>query len=139
MTGCPVHELRARLRDADLRPTLQRIALGWLLFGRGARHITAEALHDEATAARVPVSLATVYNTLRQFCDAGLLTEVGVSGSKTYFDTNTGPHHHFMLEDERTLIDFPEDGITVNGLPEPPAGMEISRVELVVKLRRTRQ
>lgn len=139
MTGCPVHELRARLRDADLRPTLQRIALGWLLFGRGARHITAEALHDEATAARVPVSLATVYNTLRQFCDAGLLSEIGVAGSKTYFDTNMTPHHHFMLEDERTLIDFPEEGVTVSGLPAPPEGMEISRVELVVKLRKRRQ
>lgn len=139
MTGCPVHELRTRLRDADLRPTLQRIALGWLLFGRGPRHITAEALHDEATAARVPVSLATVYNTLRQFCDAGLLTETSLSGAKTYFDTNTAPHHHFMIEDERVLIDFPDEGIAVSGLPEPPEGMEISRVELVVKLRKRRQ
>lgn len=136
MAGCPIHELRTRLRDADLRPTLQRIALGWLLFGRGARHITAETLHEEATTARVPVSLATVYNTLRQFCDAGLLTEIGVSGSKTYFDTNVTPHHHFMLEDDRTLIDIAASGVSVSGLPEPPEGHEIDRVELVVRLRK---
>jgi len=136
MVGCPVHELRERLRAADLRPTLQRIALGWLLFGRGNRHVTAEVLHQEATAARVPVSLATVYNTLRQFSDAGLLTEIGVDGSRTFFDTNTSRHHHFLLEDEQMLIDIPEGRITVAGLPEPPEGMEITRVDLVVRVKR---
>ncbi len=136
MVGCPVHEVRERLRAADLRPTLQRIALGWLLFGRGNRHVTAEILHEEATAARVPVSLATVYNTLRQFSDAGLLTEIGVDGSKTFFDTNTSRHHHFLLEDEQTLIDIPEGRISVAGLPEAPDGMEITRVDLVVRVKR---
>jgi Fur family transcriptional regulator, iron response regulator len=136
MVGCPVHELREKLRSADLRPTLQRIALGWLLFGRGNRHVTAETLHEEAVAARVPVSLATVYNTLRQFSESGLLTEIGIDGSKTYFDTNTSRHHHFLLEDEQILIDIPEGRISVGGLPEAPEGMEISRVDLVVRVRR---
>jgi Fur family transcriptional regulator, iron response regulator len=136
MSGCPVHELRTRLREADLRPTLQRIALGWLLFGRGNRHVTAETLHEEATARRVPVSLATVYNTLRQFSEAGLLTEIGIDGSRTYFDTNTSRHHHFLLEDEQKLIDIPEGKIAVSGLPEAPEGMEVTRVDLVVRVRR---
>ena len=136
MVGCPVHDVRERLRAADLRPTLQRIALGWLLFGRGNRHVTAERLHEEAMTSRVPVSLATVYNTLRQFSDAGLLTEIGVDGSKTFFDTNTSRHHHFLLEDEQMLIDIPEGRISVDGLPEPPDGMEITRVDLIVRVRR---
>jgi len=136
MAGCPVHEVRERLRAADLRPTLQRIALGWLLFGRGNRHVTAESLHEEATVARVPVSLATVYNTLRQFSEAGLLNEIGIDGSRTYFDTNTSRHHHFLLEDEQMLIDIPEGRIKVDGLPEAPDGMEITQVDLVVRVRR---
>ena len=136
MVGCPVHELREKLRAADLRPTLQRIALGWLLFGRGNRHVTAETLHEEATTARVPVSLATVYNTLRQFSEAGLLTEIGIDGSKMYFDTNTSRHHHFLLEDEQMLIDIPDGRISVGGLPEAPDGMEITQVDLVVRVRR---
>ena len=136
MVGCPVHELREKLRAADLRPTLQRIALGWLLFGRGNRHVTAETLHEEATAARVPVSLATVYNTLRQFSEAGLLTEIGIDGSKTYFDTNTSRHHHFLLEDEQTLVDIPEGHVAIAGLPDAPDGMEVTRVDVVIRVRR---
>ncbi|KAF0119776.1 MAG: Fur family transcriptional regulator iron response regulator, partial [Xanthobacteraceae bacterium] len=87
-TGCPIHDVRSMLREVGLRPTRQRMALGWILFAKGDRHVTAEMLYDEATKARVPVSLATVYNTLHQFTEAGLLREIAVDGSKAYFDTN---------------------------------------------------
>src|SRR6478672_2461011 len=87
-SGCPFHDLRRKLRQVGLRPTRQRVGLGWLLFAKGDRHITAEALYEEATRARVPVSLATIYNTLHQFTQAGLLRELAVDGAKTYFDTN---------------------------------------------------
>ena len=98
--GCPLSDLRDRLRRAGLRPTRQRLSLGWLLFGRGDRHLTAEMLYDEAMRAKVPVSLATVYNTLHQFTEAGLLRQLAVDGSKAYFDTNPSEHHHFFLEEE---------------------------------------
>ena len=88
------------LRQVGLRPTRQRMALGWILFGKGDRHITAEMLYEEATKAKVPVSLATVYNTLHQFTEVGLLRQVAVDGSKTYFDTNVSQHHHFFVEGE---------------------------------------
>ena len=78
LSGCPVHDLRGKLRKAGLRPTRQRVALGWLLFARGDRHITAEGLYEEAIGTRVPVSLATVYNTLHQFTESGLLREIAV-------------------------------------------------------------
>ncbi len=94
------------LRDVGLRPTRQRLALGWLLFAKGGRHLTAEVLHEDALKARFPVSLATVYNTLNQFTEAGLLREVAVDGSKTYFDTDASDHHHFYVEGDGKLLDI---------------------------------
>ena len=129
-------EIRSMLRGSGLRPTRQRLALAELLYGKGNRHISAEGLHEEAMVQRVPVSLATVYNTLHQFTEAGLLREVAVDGSKTYFDTNTSDHHHFFVEDDDAVIDIPAGRMGVNHLPEPPAGYEISRVDVVVRLRR---
>lgn len=135
-SGCLYHDLRVKLRNAGLRPTRQRVGLGWLLFARGDRHLTAETLYDEASKARLPVSLATVYNTLHQFTEAGLLREVAVEGAKTYFDTNTSQHHHFFIEGENLLLDIEGQDIAVSTLPEIPEGMEIARVEVVVRLRR---
>ncbi len=122
------------LRDAGLRPTRQRVSLAELLFAKGDRHLTAERLHEEAVNHNVPVSLATVYNTLHQFTQAGLLREVAVEGSKTYFDTNTSNHYHFFCERDGILMDIPTDELVVQGLPEPPEGMEISRVDVLVRL-----
>ncbi len=130
--------IRTKLRSAGLRPTRQRVALAELLFAQGNRHVSAEVLHDEAMVAEVPVSLATVYNTLHQFTDAGLLREVVLDGSKTYFDTNVSDHHHFFLEDDNVMFDVPEDALSLDRLPSPPPGTEISRVDVVIRLRRIR-
>jgi Fur family iron response transcriptional regulator len=123
------------LRDSGLRPTRQRMALGELLFARGHRHVSAEQLHEEATSARVPVSLATVYNTLHQFTGAGLLREVAIDGTKTYFDTNVDDHHHFFVEGENTVFDIPAHGVGISMVPAAPEGMEIVRVDVVVRVR----
>ena len=128
---CAVAEL---LRRAGLRPTRQRLALGELLFGGGDRHVTAELLHAEALASGEQVSLATVYNTLHQFKRAGLLRELAIDGSKAYFDTNTSNHNHFFVEAEGRLLDIAGDSIRVDGLPEPPEGMRISHIDVVVRL-----
>jgi Fur family transcriptional regulator, iron response regulator len=135
-SGCPVNTLKGKLRGAGLRPTRQRVALGWILFGKGDRHLSAEDLHAEAIKARVPVSLATVYNTLHQFTDAGLLRQVAMDGSKSYFDTNTSDHHHFFIEGEEMMVDIPGSALDVRNLPDVPEGMEIARVDVVVRLRR---
>jgi Fur family transcriptional regulator, iron response regulator len=129
-------EIRSMLRGSGLRPTRQRMALAGILFAHGNRHISAEGLHEEAMAHRVPVSLATVYNTLHQFTEAGLLREVAVDGSKTYFDTNTSEHHHFFVEDDNEVLDIEPGLIGLGEVPEPPPGYEISRVDVVVRLRR---
>lgn len=123
-----------RLRAAGLRPTRQRQSLGKILFSGGDRHVTAELLHDEAMRAGVPVSLATVYNTLHQFTTAGLLNEVAVEGAKTYFDTNTTQHFHFYHEDDGQLIDMPADMILVNNLPDAPEGTRVTQVDVTVRI-----
>ncbi len=123
-----------RLRQAGLRPTQQRRVLAGLLFGSGDRHVTAEHLHAEAVVAGEKVSLATVYNTLHQFKSAGLLREIALDGQRAYFDTNTSNHNHFYVEKAGALMDIPGDSIRVDGLPEPPAGMKISHIDVVVRL-----
>lgn len=125
-----------RVRAAGLRPTRQRIALARLLFAKGDRHLSAEELHEEAIAAGVPVSLATVYNALHQFTSAGMLRILSVEGSRTYFDTNISDHHHFFIEGENKVVDIVSNGpVTVSNLPEPPEGMEIANVDIVIRLR----
>ena len=135
ITKIPV---RTRLRDVGLRPTRQRVALAEILFSHGHRHLSAEDLHAEALTAKVPVSLATVYNTLNQFTEAGSLREVAVEGTRTYFDTNTDDHHHFYVEDENRVFDIPGPHVEIGDLPPAPAGMEIVRVDVVVRLRNKR-
>src|SRR6202521_3693258 len=136
LTGCPWHDVKSKLRDVGLRPTRQRMALGWILFAKGDRHVTAEMLYEEATHAKVPVSLATVYNTLHQFTEVGLLRQVAVDGSKAYFDTNASNHHHFFVEGEEALLDIPDADAIVGKMPVAPAGYEIARIDVVVRLRK---
>lgn len=124
------------LRGAGLRPTRQRLALARLLFDKGDRHVTAEQLHGEALAAAVPVSLATVYNTLHQFIAAGLLREVVVNPGRSYFDTNVSNHHHFFIEESGRLVDIPGDRIDVGNVPAPPAGTAIRRVDVIIRVER---
>ena len=124
-----------RLRAAGLRPTRQRAALAGLL-GSEHRHISAESLHRDAAKAGVPVSLATVYNTLHQFTEAGLLREVAISPGRSYFDTNTGDHQHFYCEESGELVDIPDNAIVVGGIPSPPKGTAIDRVDVVIRIRR---
>ena len=124
-----------RVRQAGLRPTRQRVALANLLFAKGDRHLSAEELHEEALAAGVPVSLATVYNALHQFTEGGLLRILAIEGARTYFDTNVSDHHHFFVEGENKVYDIAPGPVKVMNLPEPPDGMEIANVDIIVRLR----
>lgn len=126
------------LNQAGLRPTRQRLVLARLLVGDGMnRHVTAESLFAAAEAAGEPVSLATVYNTLRSFTEAGLLNEITVDGTRSYFDTDISDHAHFFWEDEGRLFDAPADAVRFERLPEPPQGAEIAKIDVVIRLRRT--
>ncbi len=126
------------LAGAGLRPTRQRVALATLLVGDGKdRHVTAESLYEAARETGDKVSLATVYNTLRAFCHAGLLSEITVDGSKSYFDTRVDDHPHFYWEDTGELTDAPKAQLELARLPEPPEGTEVARVDVVIRLRRS--
>lgn len=138
MTPEAEHRGSRWLAGAGLRPTRQRIALAALLVGDGEdRHVTAESLFEAASAAGEKVSLATVYNTLRAFCDAGLMAEITVDGSKSYFDTCVHDHPHFYWEDTATLTDAPAEELEIARLPQAPEGAEVSRVDVVIRLKRT--
>jgi len=133
-TQRPFTSILAKLKDAGLRPTRQRLSLAKLLFEGGDRHVSAEDLHAEALANRIQVSLATIYNTLHQFTSAGLLREVVVEPGRSYFDNNITPHHHFFVEGEGRLMDIPASEVALSQLPEPPQGMKVSRVDVIVRL-----
>jgi Fur family transcriptional regulator, iron response regulator len=130
----PEPGLEAKLREAGLRPTQQRAGLARLLFGQGNRHVTAEMLHAEAANHKMAVSLATVYNTLNKFAECGLLREVAIEGSKTYFDTTISDHQHFYFENDGTLIDLPLGEQATVTLPKLPEGMKIARVDVLIRL-----
>lgn len=135
MEGAPARLIAKTLSAAGLRPTRQRLALAALLFSGSDRHVTAERLFDEAIAARLSVSLATVYNTLHQFTAAGLLREIAVDGAKVYFDTNVSEHHHFLNEDTGELLDIDDGLMQLGKLPPSPQGLRVARVDIVIRLR----
>ena len=124
-----------KLQEAGLRPTRQRLALAKLLLEKHPRHVTAEELFQEARQAHIPVSLATVYNTLHQFTDAGLMTEVVVGSGQSYFDTNPTSHYHYFDKATGEIMDVPEEDIVFLKLPVPPAGKVIDRIDVVVRVR----
>ncbi len=130
-----ISALPEKLRLANLRPTQQRLALATLLFGQGDRHVCAEDLHAEAVAAKVPVSLATVYNTLNQFKSAGLLRELAIEGDRSYFDTNTSNHFHFFDNEKHQLMDIDAETVHVVGVPPVPEGKIIDRIDVIVRLK----
>lgn len=126
------------LARAGLRPTRQRLSLAALMVGDGCdRHVTAETLFAATRDSGDKVSLATVYNTLRAFCDAGLMQEVTVDATRSYFDTRVDDHPHFFWEDSQNLTDAPSGELQITRLPEAPEGTEVSRVDVVIRLRRT--
>lgn len=131
----PFGHVHETLREVGLRPTRQRLGLARLLFEKGDRHVTAEQLHGEAGKANIRVSLATIYNTLNQFTEVGLLREVVVEPGRSYFDTNTTDHHHFFHEETAQLQDIPRDAISVSEVPPPPAGTRVERVDIIVRVR----
>lgn len=136
LTGCPWRDVNELMRAVGLRLTKQRTALAWLLFGKGERHITAEMLYEESVKATIPVSLATIYNTVNQLADLGLLRRVSVDGAKTYYDTNVSNHHHFYLEGSHELVDIPNAELCIGAMPDIPDGYDIARIDMVIRLRR---
>lgn len=134
--ACPIRTVREKLVGAGLIPTRQRVYIGWLLFGNGDRHVTADLLFEEVRKSGMSLSLATIYNTLTQFKSAGLVRELAIYGGKTWFDTNIGPHYHFFDEEGRTMTDIPEDSLHLPSVPDVPEGMELLGIDVVVRIKK---
>jgi len=123
------------LRAHDLRPTRQRVVLSSLLFDQGHRHVTAEQLRCEVAARGENMSLATIYNTLNQFAEVGLLREIKLDDGVTYFDSNRDHHHHFFDPATNSLMDIPGDAIQFSKIPGVPDGQHIDRIDVVIRLK----
>ena len=136
--GWDACRIEAKLRERGLRPTRQRLDLARLLFREGDRHVTAEVLHSEALASNISVSLATVYNTLKQFTECGLLREVAIEGSKAYFDTKISDHQHFYFENDGRLIDLEHGQEVVVSVPKLPEGTRIARIDVLIRLEKVK-
>ena len=134
---CPLRTARDKLMATGLRATRPRLALAWLLFGKGERHVTADELYSEAQRAKVNVSHATVYNVLNSFADAGLVRRFAVTGERSFFDTKLGDHQHFYCEDTGQILDIETGHVAIGQLPEAPRGYAIASVDLVIRLRQT--
>jgi Fur family iron response transcriptional regulator len=119
-----------------LRPTRQRIAIAERLLDGRARHVSAEQLRDELVDYGQPMALATIYNCLHQFEEAGLVRPVHHAGDAVLYDTNLGDHHHFVDVETGELIDIDPGEITLPELPDLPDGFEAETIELTVRLRR---
>lgn len=130
-----LQEISDRLKKVGLRPTRQRLNIGRLLFGATHRHITADDLFQEIQTTGEQLSLATIYNTLHHFSEVGLLRRICTGSERVYFDTDTGDHHHFYVQDEDRIVDAPAGDTIINRLPEAPEGYEITKVDVVIHLK----
>ena len=118
----------------DLRPTKQRVLIGNFLFDGIDKHVTAESLFKKLSNEKHGVSLATVYNTLHEFCKKELLNKITIDTDKVYFDTNTSSHHHFFSDKEKILLDIKSQDVKISSMPEAPKGKKIKKVELIIHL-----
>ena len=130
-------DILKKLRSSGLRPTKQRVEIAKFLFERDKTfHFTIESL-DKLLAKKTSskFALATIYNTVHAFKEAGHLSEVEVRGNKSYFDTNVSNHHHFYDSETAELIDINANDIVIQKIPKAPNGKKIKNVEVFINLK----
>ena len=133
----PTEHLKTRLRRHGLRPTRQRVRMANLLLDGQNRHVRPDDIYDQLKSGPEKLSRGTVYNTLRQFCDAGLLCEVHGVGDTLVYDTNLHDHHHFLNVETGELTDINPETVQIKQLPELPKGYAMDAVELTIRVRKS--
>ena len=123
-----------KIEESGIVPTKQRRILAKIMFQKGNRHISAENLFDEVKKQDRKISMATIYNTLKQFTNLGLIREIVVDKNKSLYDTNNRPHYHLYIEDEGKIHDIPTDNINID-LPSVPACLTIHNIDIIVRVR----
>ena len=123
-----------KLEKNGIRATKQRRVLAKLIFEKGKRHISAENLFDEVKKEERKISMATVYNTLKQFTSLGLIREIVVDQNKSLYCNNNQSHYHLYIEDEGKVIDIPTKNIDLN-IPSIPACLQLHNIDVIVRIR----
>lgn len=128
--------LLAKLRQANLRPTRQRLALAQIILTGPKRHLDAHTALRDAHGLGLKLSLATVYNTLDAFCRVGLMRRIAIASRQAIYDRGMSDHHHFLVDDDGSIMDIPEGTLRLDTLPDPPAGYAVVGADIIVRLRR---
>ena len=130
------HRMITCLEGAGVRPTRQRVLIGRFLLDGRKRHVGAEQLYEEVQTSGQQIALATVYNCLHKFVNAGLLRQVKNVGDTVLFDTNLLEHYHFVDIETGAMVDISPADVTLKKMPKIPDGFEAESIELTVRLRR---
>tara|TARA_B100000700_G_scaffold119275_1_gene134062 strand:- start:2498 stop:2947 length:450 start_codon:yes stop_codon:yes gene_type:complete len=124
----------SKLEKNGIRATKQRRVLAKLIFDKGKRHISAENLFDEVKKEERKISMATIYNTLKQFTTLGLIREIVVDQNKSLYCNNNQSHYHLYIEDEGKVIDIPTKNIDLD-IPSIPACLQLHDIDVIVRIR----
>ena len=124
----------SKLEKNGIRATKQRRVLAKLIFEKGKRHISAENLFDEVKKDKRKISMATIYNTLKQFTSLGLIREIVVDQNKSLYCNNNQSHYHLYIEDEGKVIDIPTKNIDLD-IPSIPACLQLHDIDVIVRIR----
>ena len=128
------HQAMKKIESSGIRPTKQRRVLAKILFEKGNRHLSADELFHDVKKEDRKISMATVYNTLKQFTSLGLVREVVVDQNKSLYCTNHKSHYHLYIEDEGKIIDIPTKNIDLN-IPSIPACLQLHNIDVIVRIR----
>ena len=126
-------KVQEKLKLYGLRPTRARIRIGMMLLDK-PKHLSADQVHQKLNQKGHTISKATVYNTLNAFSKCGIVSEVTIDPSRTYYDSRTTPHHHFFNIDTGQLVDIASDDMSVENIPRLPDNTQIQDLEIVVKI-----
>ena len=128
------HQAMKKIESSGIRPTKQRRVLAKILFEKGNRHLSADELFHDVKKEDRKISMATVYNTLKQFTSLGLVREVVVDQNKSLYCTNHKSHYHLYIEDEGKIVDIPTKNIDLN-IPSIPACLQLYNIDVIVRIR----
>ena len=128
------HQAMKKIESSGIRPTKQRRVLAKILFEKGNRHLSADELFHDVKKEDRKISMATVYNTLKQFTSLGLVREVVVDQNKSLYCTNHKSHYHLYIEDEGKIVDIPTKNIDLN-IPSIPACLQLHNIDVIVRIR----
>ena len=127
-------DIKYLLKDNSITPTKQRLEIAELIFAKD-QHFTAVQLIEQVRENKLPISQATVYNTLCLFESTGLLKAINLQNDCKFYDTNLHSHHHIYNTSTNVLTDISNDKIEFSKIPNIPAHLELEHAEVLIKVK----